>query len=205
MAISSELFLYINLAIIVLYIVFAIIGYKNGLALQVIDLLYNFLAIAFSWFVSPILAAHFPLVKLDELYTALGINVLIDTIIYCVIVFLVLKLIYMFIKPLFKGVSKLPILGFINKLGGFLFGLINATIIILLLSMLLNTPLFTNGKEVKENTFLKYCSELSGKAMELTLNHLNLDGIKNEIDNFDIDEARQEFDKWLIEQGIINE
>lgn len=205
MVISSEYFIYINVAIVVLYVAFAIIGYKNGLALQVIDLIYNVLAVVVAWFVSPILAAHFPLVKLDELYTALGLNVLIDTLIYCVIVFIVLKLIYLFIKPLFKGVTKLPIIGFVNKVGGFLFGLINATIVILLLSMLLNTPMFSNGKEVKDNTYLKYCNELSSKAMEITLKHVNLNSIKDSIDNFDVDKSREEFEKWLTEQGIFND
>lgn len=205
MVISSEYFIYINVFIVAIYVLFALIGYKNGLALQIIDLIYNILAIVVAWFISPILAAHFPLVKLDEIYTALNINVLIDTLIYCIVVFLILKLIYMFIKPIFKGVSKLPIIGFVNKIGGFLFGIINATIVVLLLSMLLNTPMFTNGKEVKENTYLKYCNELSTKAMEITLKHVNLNSIKDSIDDFDVDASRDAFDKWLLEQGIIND
>lgn len=205
MVISSEYFVYINVVIVAIYVVFAIRGYKNGLALQVVDLIYNVLAIVAAWFISPILAAHFPLVKLDEVYTALNFNVLIDTLIYCVIVFLVLKFIYMFIKPIFKGVTKLPIIGFVNKVGGFLFGLINATVVVLLLSMLLNTPMFSNGKEVKDNTYLKYCNNLSAKAMEVTLKHVNLDSIKDTIDNFDVDKSREELEKWLISQGIFND
>lgn len=205
MVVNSEYFIYINVFIVVIYVIFALIGYKNGLVLQIIDFIYNILAILVAWFISPIIAAHFPLVKLDELYTALHFDVLIDTLIYCVAIFLILKLIYMFIKPLFKGVSKLPLLGFINKIGGFLLGVVNATIIVLLLSLLLNTPLIENGKEIKENTFLKYCDNLSTKTMELTLKHINLEAIKDSIDNFDIDSSRDDFEKWLIEQGILND
>lgn len=205
MVISSEIFIYINVAIVAIYVLFALIGYKNGLALQVIDLIYNILAIVVAWFIAPILASHFPLVQLDELYKALNFNVLIDTLIYCVIVFLILKLAYLFIKPLFKGVSKLPIIGFVNKIGGFLFGLINATIVVLLLGMLLDTPMFKNGNEVKNGTYLKYCSDLSSKAMQITLDHINVDALKKSVDDFDVDSAREEFDKWLSEQGIIND
>lgn len=205
MVISSEIFIYINVAIVAIYVLFALIGYKNGLALQVIDLIYNILAIVIAWFIAPILASHFPLVQLDELYKALNFNVLIDTLIYCVIVFLILKLAYLFIKPLFKGVSKLPIIGFVNKIGGFLFGLINATIVVLLLGMLLDTPMFKNGNEVKNGTYLKYCSDLSSKAMQITLDHINVDALKKSVDDFDVDSAREEFDKWLSEQGIIND
>lgn len=206
MVIGNDVFVYINVAIVAIYVLFALIGYKNGLALQVIDLIYNILAIVIAWFVGPVFAAHWPLVSLDELYTALKFNVLIDTIIYCVIVFLVLKLAYLFIKPIFKGVSKLPIIGFVNKIGGFLFGLVNATIVVLLLGLLLDTPMVKNGETVRNNTYLKYCSELSNKAMEITLDHINVDALKKSVDDFDIDSAREDFDKWLsARQGTNND
>lgn len=205
MFIPSECFLYIDIAIIIVFIIFALIGYKNGLLLQIIDLLFNFVALFLSWFIAPILASHFPLVKLNETYTALNINVLMDTLIYCVLVFLVLRVLYMFIKPLFRFVSKIPLIGFVNKIGGFIMGLINGLIIISLLSMLLNTSLFTNGKDIKNETYFKYCENISSKAIEISLKYLNFDALKNNVDNFNIDASRDEFEKWLIEQGIINE
>ena len=108
MVISSTYFIYINLILLVLYLIGIIVGYKNGLILQIIDLLFNVVALFIAYFVSPILAAHFPLVKLDEVYTALNINALIDMLIYIVIVFIILKIIYLIIKPLFAFVSKIP-------------------------------------------------------------------------------------------------
>ncbi len=205
MLIPNEYFLYINVAIVVSLILFALIGYKNGLLLQVVDLIFNCLAIFISWFISPILASHFPLIKLDEVYTALNINVLMDTVIYCVVVFLILRFLYIFIKPLFRFVSKIPLIGFINKLGGFFFGIINCLIVLSLLSMLLNTSIFSNGAEIKNDTYFKYCDTLTNKAIEITLKHVNFDALKKEADNFDVDKSREEFEKWLIEQGIINE
>lgn len=205
MVISSAYFTYLNLALILLYLAFIVIGYKNGLILQIVDLIYNVLAIFAGYFLGPILASHFPLVKLDEVYMALKLNVLIDSFIYMLVVFIILKLLYLLIKPLFGFVSKIPLIGTINRLGGLLMGVVNATIIVLLFCMLLNTPIFKNGNEIKENTYLKPINNLSVKAMEYSVDHFHFDSIQKQISDFDIEETRTAFDKWLIDTGIIND
>lgn len=202
MVISSAYFTYLNLALIILYLAFIVIGYKNGLILQIVDLVYNILALFIGYFLAPILASHFPIVKLDEVYMALKLNVLMDTLIYMIIVFILLKLLYLIIKPLFGFVSKIPLIGFVNDIGGALMGIVNATIVVLLFCMLLNTPLFKNGNEVKEKTYLKTINGLSYKALEYSLDHFKFE---NEFKDFDIDKTRMAFDKWLEEQGVFDE
>ena len=202
MVISSAYFTYLNLALIVLYLAFVVIGYKNGLILQIVDLVYNILALFIGYFLAPILASHFPIVKLDEVYMALKLNVLMDTLIYMIIVFILLKLLYLIIKPLFGFVSKIPLIGFVNDIGGALMGIVNATIVVLLFCMLLNTPLFKNGNEVKEKTYLKTINGLSYKALEYSMDHFKFE---NEFKDFDIDKTRMAFDKWLEEQGVFDE
>lgn len=202
MVISSAYFTYLNLALIVLYLAFVVIGYKNGLILQIVDLVYNILALFIGYFLAPILASHFPIVKLDEVYMALKLNVLMDTLIYMIIVFILLKLLYLIIKPLFGFVSKIPLIGFVNDIGGALMGIVNATIVVLLFCMLLNTPLFINGNEVKEKTYLKTINGLSYKALEFSMDHFDF---QKEFKDFDIDKTRMAFDKWLEEQGVFDE
>lgn len=202
MVISSAYFTYLNLALIILYLAFVVIGYKNGLILQIVDLVYNILALFIGYFLAPILASHFPIVKLDEVYMALKLNVLMDTLIYMIIVFILLKLLYLIIKPLFGFVSKIPLIGFVNDIGGALMGIVNATIVVLLFCMLLNTPLFKNGNEVKEKTYLKTINGLSYKALEYSMDHFKFE---NEFKDFDIDKTRMAFDKWLEEQGVFDE
>ena len=202
MVISSAYFTYLNLALIILYLAFIVIGYKNGLILQIVDLVYNILALFIGYFLAPILASHFPIVKLDEVYMALKLNVLMDTIIYMIIVFILLKLLYLIIKPLFGFVSKIPLIGFVNDIGGALMGIVNATIVVLLFCMLLNTPLFKNGNEIKEKTYLKTINGLSYKALEFSMDHFDF---LNEFKDFDIDKTRMAFDKWLEEQGVFDE
>lgn len=202
MVISSAYFTYLNLALIILYLAFVVIGYKNGLILQIVDLVYNILALFIGYFLAPILASHFPIVKLDEVYMALKLNVLMDTLIYMIIVFILLKLLYLIIKPLFGFVSKIPLIGFVNDIGGALMGIVNATIVVLLFCMLLNTPLFKNGNEVKEKTYLKTINGLSYKALEFSMDHFDF---QIEFKDFDIDKTRMAFDKWLEEQGVFDE
>ncbi len=202
MVISSAYFTYLNLVLIILYLAFVVIGYKNGLILQIVDLVYNILALFIGYFLAPILASHFPIVKLDEVYMALKLNVLMDTLIYMIIVFILLKLLYLIIKPLFGFVSKIPLIGFVNDIGGALMGIVNATIVVLLFCMLLNTPLFKNGNEVKEKTYLKTINGLSYKALEFSMDHFDF---QNEFKDFDIDKTRMAFDKWLEEQGVFDE
>lgn len=202
MVISSAYFTYLNLALIILYLAFVVIGYKNGLILQIVDLVYNILALFIGYFLAPILASHFPIVKLDEVYMALKLNVLMDTLIYMIIVFILLKLLYLIIKPLFDFVSKIPLIGFVNDIGGALMGIVNATIVVLLFCMLLNTPLFKNGNEVKEKTYLKTINGLSYKALEFSMDHFDF---QKEFKDFDIDKTRMAFDKWLEEQGVFDE
>ncbi|MCI6696566.1 MAG: CvpA family protein [Solobacterium sp.] len=202
MVISSAYFTYLNLALIILYLAFVVIGYKNGLILQIVDLVYNILALFIGYFLAPILASHFPIVKLDEVYMALKLNVLMDTLIYMIIVFILLKLLYLIIKPLFGFVSKIPLIGFVNDIGGALMGIVNATIVVLLFCMLLNTPLFKNGNEVKEKTYLKTINGLSYKALEFSMDHFDF---QKEFKDFDIDKTRMAFDKWLEEQGVFDE
>lgn len=202
MVISSAYFTYLNLALIILYLAFVVIGYKNGLILQIVDLVYNILALFIGYFLAPILASHFPIVKLDEVYMALKLNVLMDTLIYMIIVFILLKLLYLIIKPLFGFVSKIPLIGFVNDIGGALMGIVNATIVVLLFCMLLNTPLFKNGNEVKEKTYLKTINGLSYKALEFSMDHSDF---QKEFKDFDIDKTRMAFDKWLEEQGVFDE
>lgn len=205
MNISQEYFMFVNIAIILIYVVFGIVAFKNGFLYQLISLIFNGLSLVAAWFLGPILAKLIPLVKMDNSNGLIDFSPYINSLIYMVIVFIALRIIYLIIKPAFKKVSDIPILGGINKIGGFLIGLINATIIVVLLSLLLNTKIISNGQEIKEKTILKYSDTITDYALKLSVEHLNIENFKNKIEDFDVDEYRQQFIEWLIEQGIINE
>ena len=93
--------------------------------------------------------------------------------------------------------NKIPVLGKLNKLLGMLVGIINATIIVLALSMLLSLPLFKNAKDIKDKTLLRYINDYSNQAISYIAEKIILSNDLININNFDIDSYREEFSNWL--------
>jgi len=204
MNISSDYFLYINIGIIVVYLIFILVGYIKGFLYEVVSLIYTGLALGISWFVAPVLASVFPIIKLENLYADaqiiskfININSIIDTIIYFVIIFLVLRLLYIVIALGLKGFNKIPVLGSLNKILGGFSGVISGTVVVLLLSLLLSLPIFENGKEVKEKTLFNLVGSYSTKALNYAVDNLNLENFSKDIENFDVDNARQQLKVWI--------
>lgn len=205
MIIPNEYFIYINILIALIYIVIGIISYRNGFLVQLITFIYNGLALFVSWFLAPIIASRLPLVNNNMLGNFVGIAPFVNILIYFLLIFIVLKLLYLLINPLLKKVSKIPIIGGLNKIGGLIFGFINATLIIILLSILLNTSIIKNGKEIKENTILKYFDNVTSMVVDYFKENVKIDDIEEQFNDLDIEKSREKFVEWLIEKGILNE
>ena len=94
-----------------------------------------------------------------------------------------------------------------NNIIGEIFGIINATVWVLILSMFLSLPLIENGMEVRENTVIKYVGELTDQTLLFVSEHVDLEAIEKIIGQEinDVDSARDIFEAWLAEQGIVNE
>ena len=97
-----------------------------------------------------------------------------------------------------KSLNKIPVIGGFNKILGGFFGIINATIITLFISILLSLPLFKNGNQVKENTILKYINNTSEEVLTYIAEKVGESNLDNNSEEFDIDEYREEFKKWLV-------
>ena len=211
MIISDTLYIFISIFIVAIYCLLIYSGYKHGFLYEMIDLLYTLFCLLAAWFASPVLADLFPLIditKVSEEYSLMNkifdLNGLLNNIAYFIIVFLILKLLYLFISGLSKGFNKLPMVGGINKVFGAGLGVVNATIIVLMLSMLLATPLVKNGNDVRENTVLKYITKYTDRSLNFVIDKMadnHFDGID---ENIDVDELREEFKDWLIDMGKLN-
>lgn len=203
MYISRDLFLYFDLAVIAIFLLFVIIGYINGLLYQLVTFAFNVLSAFAAYFLAPIFRTRFMLLKMEGVYSIF--DPFINDVLYFVIIFIILKIICLFLKPLLKGVSKIPLIGLINKAGGAIVGAINGILIILLLGVLLNTPLIGNGAEVKNNTLFKYGKPITDFVVKEYVSKIDFNELSDEYNNFNIDEKRELLVNWLIEQGIINE
>ena len=205
MTIPESAFIYISIFIVGIYIAMIIIGYNKGFLYEIVNLAYTAIALAVSWFVSPVFAKLFPLIDLDKVSSEtklinnlFNLNELINTIAYFVIIFLLLKILYIFVSLLVKSLNKIPVIGGFNKILGGVFGIFNATIITLFISILLSLPLFKNGNQVKENTILKYINNTSEEVLTYIAEKVGESNLDNNSEDFDIDQYREEFKKWLV-------
>lgn len=204
MLVKESAYLYINIAVILLYVSFVILGYIKGLFYELISLVYTGVSLFIAWLISPVFAELFPIVKMGEIYdegsilnNIVNVNPLINTALYFLIVFIVLKIAYIIISLVVKSFNKLPVLGTFNKILGAIFGIINATLITLLISIFFTLPLFKNGNEVRKNTILNYVDSISNQAIKFVVDHMDTDFIVHDV-NFDASKTRQDITNWLI-------
>lgn len=206
MIIPENFFMYINIFIGFLYLALVIIGFIKGFIYEVVSLIYTALALVAAYFASPVLASLFPIIDITKFNDDLklvekfvDLNPLINTIIYFLLIFIFLKVVYIILSIALKAFNKIPVLGTLNKFLGALFGVLNATLITLAISMLLTLPLFSNGKQVKENTVLKYVDTYSTKAINYLVDNINLDQLTERFKDFDVEKAREDFKQFIIE------
>ena len=207
MNIPKEFFIYINIFIIALYLVFIFIGYKKGFLYELISLLYTGLALGAAWFVSPVLASDFPIVDLGQvsggqyqmISTMLNLNSIVNIVIYFLLTFLVLKLLYVFISLLLKSMNKIPVVGKFNQILGAVFGFVNATLIILSLSMLCSLPILKNGEEIKNGTILKFITSYSDQALNYVMKQVGNNSLSQEVTDFDIEAYREDLKQWILQ------
>ncbi len=209
MEISSTWLVWVNPLLIVSFIIMMIIGYKTGLLLQLFSLLSMIVKLVLAWMFSPILARVFVFYQpdlgileesaLDDLITQ-NIN----TIIWFIVLYLVLSIAFLFLKPLIKGVGKLPIIKTVNQFAGMLFGAIKFYIYALILIFLLQTPLVANGQEVVEETWL-YSINQSAPVVFETLSQwaASSPAISNLLAGEILSEEDVDaIEQWLIEQDL---
>lgn len=199
----------INVAVLAIYIICLIVSFKNGFLYEALGLVINIIVLAVAYFVSPVLASQFNLVNID--YSAypiaqiLNLNYLLSCILWFFIATIVLSIIGALIKHLFKSVSEIPFLGFVNQILGMVVGFINATVIALLISLFLSFPFISNGRQIKEDSILSYVNIITNRALNYVADNLDLERFAGSVENFDIDFARQQFNDWLIDEGIFHE
>lgn len=208
MSIPSEYFIYINAAIIVLYIILAIIGYKKGFLYELLALVYSFASIFVSWLFSPVLASSIPIISLENaseelslINKMINIEKLFNEAIYFVLIFLALKLFYIVLSLVFKKVNKVPVIGSFNKVFGIVIGILNATLITIVVSMLLTLPIISNGKEVINNTLFKYINTYTNKFVSIIIDNYDISSIEETYKDFDAEAIREQLKTWLIQSS----
>lgn len=205
MIIDSSLFMFINVAIIVVVALCIIVGYTKGLVYEVLSLLSLAVSIFLAYLLSPVLAKNLILFRPGDDIALTLISGLINHIIWFVLILVVVNIIFSIILLLAGFVSKLPLIGPVNRFLGAVMGAFNGFIWVLVISLILSTPLINNGKEVKEGTFIRYINSISDKILLTVSENIDIESIDEGIKSEDINNIRKTFENWLIEHGVNNE
>lgn len=205
MYIPSSLFNIISLAIIIICFINVIIGYKKGFIFQLLTLLSFLGAFIVAYLCAPIFSNHIVLFKVGTTVVDEITSHLLNYFIWFVLILIVTKIVFDIIIQFSKAVSKIPLIGFANKLAGSIFGLFNSFIWIMVISAFLLTPIFKNGQEIRDNTVLKPFNEVTNKVIVEVGSKIDFDRLKIEIDQTEVDAVRGKIEGWLVENGILNE
>lgn len=162
MVFESSWIYYLSL-ISLLILVFSVLkGCKDGFLFKVLDITSTFLALALSFYLGNKFASYFTIIPSDLF--SLGMDVQLETflctqanaILLSVVVYVMIRLVFLVLFPLLKKVNDVPVIGFFNRLLGSVLGLLHGYIILFILVLLLHSPLVINGNEAIENSILKY-------------------------------------------------
>src|SRR5690554_2861676 len=212
MEISQNLIPLINPIMFAFLLLVALLGYKSGLLLQVFSLLNVVVKVILAWIFSPIFASAIPLYNpdlgaLNESALDTLLSEQLNTVIWFMLIYLVLTLLFMFLKPLIKGVGKLPIIKTVNQILGFVFGLIKGIIYLLIIIYLLSTPFFVNGRDAVEESYLITIEENAPLVFDSLSDWASSSGALSRLLSNDVlnQEDRDAIEQWLISQEVDQE
>lgn len=165
LTLPTYVFSYMDIALIIFLLIGLFIGFKRGLLLSLIELLGLIVALWLSFVFAPQVAERIPLMRASEIiaqFPLIGALLLqqINTILWFFILFAAISLLLVLIKPMFKAVNKIPVVGGINQFLGALLGGLKTLFLVWLLSLLLYTPLFSNGSQLVEESYLRFYRDL---------------------------------------------
>lgn len=170
MTLPSGIFQYADIAILIFIILMLIMGYFKGFLLQLFNMLI-FIAVVFvSWMLAPVLAKTLPLMQANEQFNLIPLigpifQVTINTILWFILIVIGLMMLGFFFRPVLKGIGKLPIIKQINQLLGVVLAGIKTIIILTILTLLLSSGLFTNGKDLIQQSWLSQLKPMTQLAI----------------------------------------
>ena len=197
---------YINLFLIIIIAFFAVRAFYKGFLILFLETVSLFVALVVAGLLAKPLAQALPLYFIDDLLLSLPVigslfSTQINTFIWFIILFIGINIILWLFRPVFHMIGKIPLLKGINRILGLGFGLIQALILIWIMSLILLTPLFTNGQEMIQNSALKYYDQVTDLIIvnadikELSLIKVLTNGTFNDNDRLVIQE-------WLDDSKI---
>lgn len=213
MNIEQNTWLMINLVVVIVFALLLFSGYKQGFLMKLISIVGFVVVGIFSWWISA------PISRMLSLYPKSQLpieNDLISSFIYdninrlfiFVVLFVILNIVILFLKPLIKAISDIPVVSTINKVAGLCLGVIQAVVLMFVATLVLRLPFISQGNTYVEGSLLKYSEPMMNTLMFYAKEPLQQISAVFDLINEKETLTKQEVENihdWLVSQNLKEE
>ncbi len=207
--ITENMYLAINAAVVVFYILMFLLGYHKGILRTIINLVGTLAAVYAAWLLAPILGdfAHlFPREWTPMQGTAMSSAVygFCNEVLWFLILYAIMKIMIALIESIAKGVQKVPGLHMLSSVAGGIFHVAIGLVWTLIFCILLELPVVRGGNEAVNHTLLGFVRDkVQETASEYVTPFMNADAfgaLFSDAKNLK-QEQEESIRTWLQEHG----
>jgi len=209
MTFDTNWFPLFNLFLIAFVALMVIWGYFKGFLLQLLSFTVWVTVFLLSWLIAPVLAQILPIINPNTGLAQLPVigpmvAIAIDAVLWFVIIVVVMLLLSLLLRPVLKAIGKVPILKELNHALVMVFALLKAVMLLAILTLLLQTPLFTNGKTLVDASFLRLVMPVTTSVSTQIQREIDPDGVIAKMLDAKTYSAQDTvvLEAWLTERGL---
>lgn len=205
--------IYFSAFVVIFFILKAAQGYNTGILRRLIGLVGSIISYWIAWILCGVFAKYINIISVKSLglsgtpFEAIA-KTYVNQIAWFILLFLVLRILFFVVDRIAKGVHKVPGLHAVSALLGATFGVLEAFVWMVVITVLLHTPLFKNGSYIVENSLIKQVNQVTEMVAKDYLGPLfSSEGFsKMEEDTKSLtDLQRNAVENWLKENGFVEE
>ena len=205
--------IYFSAFVVIFFILKAAQGYNTGILRRLIGLVGSVISYWIAWILCGVFAKYINIVSVKSLgISGTPFEVITKTyvnqIAWFILLFLLLRMLFFVVDRIAKGVHKVPGLHAVSALLGAAFGILEAFVWMVVITVLLHTPLFKNGSYIVENSLIKQVNQVTELVAKDYLGPLfSSEGFSKigEDTKSLTDLQRNAVENWLKENGFVEE
>lgn len=205
--------IYFSAFVVIFFILKAAQGYNTGILRRLIGLVGSVISYWIAWILCGVFVKYINIVSVKSLgisgtpFEAIA-KTYVNQIAWFILLFLVLRILFFVVDRIAKGVHKVPGLHAVSALLGAAFGILEAFVWMVVITVLLYTPLFKNGSYIVENSLIKQVNQVTELVAKDYLGPLfSSEGFSKigEDTKSLTDLQRNAVENWLKENGFVEE
>ena len=205
--------IYFSAFVVIFFVLKAAQGYNTGILRRLIGLVGSIISYWIAWILCGVFAKYINIISVKSLglsgtpFEAVA-KTYVNQIAWFILLFLVLRILFFMVDRIAKGVHKVPGLHGVSAVLGAAFGVLEAFVWMVVITVLLHTPLFKNGSYIVENSLIKQVNQVTEMVAKDYLGPLfSSEGFSKigEDTKSLTDLQRNAVENWLKENGFVEE